>query len=50
MVKLLKDCMTKCGYWLDDSQVYDERVIKEWSMDPGVVIGIWDEEREKDGN
>lgn len=41
MVKLLKDCMTKCGYWLDDSQVYDERVIKEWSLDPGVVIGIW---------
>lgn len=50
MVKLLKDCMTKCGYWLDDSQVYDERVIKEWSMDPGVVIGIWDEEREERGN
>lgn len=47
MIKLLKDCMTKCGYWLDDSQVYDERVIKEWSLDPCVVIGIWYGEEEE---
>ena len=40
MVKLLKDCMTKCGFWDDDSQVYDERVIKKWSLDPGITIWI----------
>ena len=41
MVKLLKDCMTKCGCWGDDSQVFDERVVKNWSLNPGIEIWIW---------
>ena len=36
--KLLKDCMTKCGYWNDDAQVVSEHVEKRWSDEP---CGIW---------
>ena len=35
--KLLKDCMTAEGFWRDDAQVCDERIIKRW----GEVPGIW---------
>ena len=39
--KLLKDCMTRCGYWLDDAQVVREKVEKRWSDDPaGIYIEI----------
>lgn len=39
--KLLKDCMTKCGYWKDDAQVVREVVEKRWSDDPcGIYIEI----------
>ena len=48
MVKLLKDCMTKCRFWGDDSQVYDERVLKSWSLNPGIEIWIgWGEDVEE---
>ena len=39
--KLLKDCMTKCGYWNDDAQVVCELVRKCWSDEPtGIEIEI----------
>ena len=39
--KLLKDCMTRCGYWKDDAQVVRESVEKRWSDDPtGIYIEI----------
>lgn len=37
MIKLLKDVATACGYWIDDAQIADERVVKAYS-DPS---GIW---------
>lgn len=39
--KLLKDCMTKCGFWKDDAQVCREIVEKRWSAEPaGIYIEI----------
>lgn len=39
--KLLKDCMTKCGYWVDDAQVVWESVQKRWAKDKtGIYIEI----------
>ncbi|MBO5573434.1 MAG: RusA family crossover junction endodeoxyribonuclease, partial [Clostridium sp.] len=39
--KLLKDCMTQCGFWKDDAQVVRETVEKRWSDDPaGIYIEI----------
>lgn len=39
--KLLKDCMTKCGFWQDDAQVVRETVEKRWSDEPaGIYIEI----------
>ena len=39
--KLLKDCMTRCGFWNDDAQVVREIAEKRWSDDPcGIYIEI----------
>ena len=38
--KLLKDCMTKCGYWKDDALVASEIVEKFWAQVPGIWIRI----------
>lgn len=38
--KLLKDCMTDCGYWKDDALVVSEIVEKFWSAMPGIFIRI----------
>ena len=38
--KLLKDCMTKEGFWVDDSRVCMEVVKKQWSAIPGIYIEI----------
>lgn len=39
--KLLKDCMTRCGFWKDDAQVVRETVEKRWSDEPsGIYIEI----------
>lgn len=38
--KLLKDCMTKCGYWKDDALVASEVVEKFWAKIPGIYIRI----------
>ena len=38
--KLLKDCMTACGYWKDDAQVVSEIVQKFYSDVPGIFIVV----------
>ena len=39
--KLLKDCMTKCGFWKDDAQVAREIIEKRWADEPcGIYIEI----------
>ena len=39
--KMLKDCMTEVGFWIDDAQVVVEHVEKVWSDDPtGIAIEI----------
>lgn len=39
--KLLKDCMTSCGFWKDDAQVAREIIEKRWSDEPcGIYIEI----------
>ena len=38
--KLLKDCMTLCGFWEDDALVASEYVEKFWSEIPGIHIQI----------
>ena len=45
--KLLKDCMTQCGFWLDDAQVFAEHVFKFWSDAPKIhveIVGLGDED------
>ena len=39
--KLLKDCMTRVGFWRDDAQVCREEVTKRWSREkPGIGIKV----------
>ena len=39
--KLLKDCMTRAGFWKDDAQVCREEVTKRWSREkPGIHIKV----------
>lgn len=38
--KLLKDCMTRARFWIDDAQVSEEHVFKRWSRTPGILISI----------
>lgn len=38
--KLLKDCMTLCGFWKDDALVASEIVEKFWAEIPGIYIRI----------
>ena len=39
--KLLKDCMTRVGFWNDDAQVCREEVTKRWSRsNPGIHIKV----------
>lgn len=40
LVKLLKDCMTECGYWSDDAQVCKEEIQKVWSSPSGIYIEV----------
>ena len=39
-VKSLIDCMTKLGFWKDDSQISDLRIRKWWGSEPGILITI----------
>ena len=38
--KMLKDCMTRLGFWLDDAQVCMEDIRKVWSDVPGIMITV----------
>lgn len=38
MIKLLKDCMTRCGFWQDDAQVASELTEKFWAVQPGIYV------------
>ena len=38
--KLLKDCMTVCGFWKDDALVASEVVEKFWAESPGIYIKV----------
>lgn len=38
--KLLKDCMTFCGFWQDDALVASEITEKFWGDIPGIYIRI----------
>ena len=38
--KLLKDCMTRTRFWLDDGQVSMETVLKVWDPKPGIEIEV----------
>ncbi len=38
--KLLKDCMTAAGFWVDDALVASEVVEKFWADPPGIYIHI----------
>ena len=41
--KLLKDCMTECGFWKDDAQVVREVITKMWSFDfAGIMVTVYD--------
>lgn len=45
IIKLLKDCMSASGFWLDDSQVFDDRIIKRWTTTPGIIVSVqWGED------
>lgn len=47
--KLLKDIMTRLGYWHDDAQVCRETVCKVWSNRPGIFIRAHEMDRMADG-
>ncbi len=38
--KLLKDCMTRVGFWKDDAQVASELIEKFWAEIPGIYIRV----------
>lgn len=38
--KLLKDCMTRLGFWQDDAQVCSEVVQKFWADVPGIYVEV----------
>lgn len=43
-VKELKDAMTACGFWLDDSQVVDLRIVKTYAEKAAICINVKDAE------
>lgn len=40
LVKLFKDCMTRCGYWWDDAQVAVELTEKLYGGRPGILVSV----------
>ena len=38
LVKMLKDCMTQCGFWKDDAQVAVELITKRYNDIEGILI------------
>lgn len=48
--KMLKDEMTKAGFWRDDAQVASEIIEKFWSEEPGIYIEVWELEEDDANN
>lgn len=48
--KLLKDCMTECGFWKDDALVCSELCEKLWADVPGIYVLIWAVSELRDGH
>lgn len=44
LIKMIKDIMTKLGYWNDDAQVYSETIERFYGEIPGVFVRIEAEE------
>ena len=40
LVKAFEDCLTRLGFWNDDSQVFDLRFQKYWGDKPGIDVRI----------
>lgn len=40
LIKLLKDCMTRCRFWRDDAQVASEITEKFLGLRPGIYVRI----------
>ena len=40
LIKALKDCMTRLGFWNDDAQVASEITEKFWADVPGIYVAI----------
>lgn len=40
LIKMLKDCMTRTGFWNDDAQVASEITEKFWSDIPGIYVKV----------
>lgn len=38
--KMLKDCMTRCGFWKDDAVVASEIAEKFWADIPGIWVRV----------
>ena len=49
LIKLLKDCMTKVGFWKDDAQVASEINEKFWAAVSGIYIRAEELEAAHDG-
>ena len=42
MIKLLKDCMAKEGFFINDAIVASEVTEKFWADPPGIFVGIYE--------
>lgn len=40
LIKMLKDCMTKTGFWKDDAQVVSEQTEKMFGPQPGIYVKV----------
>lgn len=40
LIKMLKDCMTRTGYWKDDAQVTSEITQKFYGPQPGIYVQV----------
>lgn len=48
VIKMFEDCMTRHGFWHDDSQVADLRVRKFYCDKPGIRVRIYELNEEED--
>lgn len=47
LAKLPIDIMTRCGYWLDDSQIFNLGLAKFYSDQPGISIQITEYDKQQ---